>query len=56
MGAVPFHKYKAPSVDIQEGDPPLGKERGTLGVGTGPTPPPLPGQYRPPRNSKAYKS
>ena len=39
MGAVPFHKYKAPSVDIQEGDPPLGKERGTLGVGTGPTPP-----------------
>ena len=24
----------------QEGDPPLGKERGALGVGTGPTPPP----------------
>ena len=25
----------------QEGDPPLGKERGALGVGTGPTPPPI---------------
>ena len=41
MGAVLFHT-KAPSADIQEGDPPLGKERGTLGVGTGPTPPPGP--------------
>ena len=39
MGAFPFQKSKAPSEDIQEGDPPLGKERGTLGVGTGPTPP-----------------
>ena len=38
-GAVLFQK-KALSVPIQEGDPPLGKERGTPGVGTGPTPPP----------------
>ena len=30
---------KALSVPIQEGDPPVGKERGTPGVGTGPTPP-----------------
>ena len=38
-GVVLFQK-KALSVPIQEGDPPLGKERGTHGVGTGPTPPP----------------
>ena len=38
--AFPFQKNKAPSMYIQEGDPPIGKERGTLGVGTGPTPPP----------------
>ena len=30
---------KAPSVVKLEGDPPLGMERGALGVGTGPTPP-----------------
>ena len=30
---------KAPSVNISEEDPPIGKERGALGVGTGPTPP-----------------
>ena len=36
--AFPFQKNKAPSMYIQEGDPPIGKERGALGVGTGPTP------------------
>ena len=30
---------KAPSTNILEGDPPIGKERGALGVGTGPAPP-----------------
>ena len=35
---LPFQN-KAPSVVIQEGDPPIGKVRGALGVGTGPTPP-----------------
>ena len=37
---VPTVSVKAPSVNFPEGDPPIGKERGTLGVGTGPTPPP----------------
>ena len=35
-------KQKAPSSNILEGDPPIGKERGALGVGTGPTPPSQP--------------
>ena len=39
-GAFLFHSSKAPPEDTQEGDPPIGKERGTLGVGTGPTSPP----------------
>ena len=34
-----FPNLKDLSVCTQEGDPPIGKERGTLGVGTGPTPP-----------------
>ena len=32
---VPTVSVKAPSVNFPEGDPPIGKERGTLGVGTG---------------------
>ena len=39
LGAVPSNT-KAPSMIFLEGDPPLGKERGALGVGTGPTLPP----------------
>ena len=39
--ALPFHD-KAPSVVIQEGDPPIGKVRGALRGGTGPPPPPGP--------------
>ena len=45
--AFPFLN-KAPSVNILEGDPPIGKERGALGVGTGPTPPHTPA-ISPPR-------
>ena len=38
-GAVPpKHFSKTPSVTVLEGDPPIGKERGALVVGTGPTP------------------
>ena len=36
-----FHfQIKDPAVVLQAGDPPIGNERGALGVGTGPTPPP----------------
>ena len=35
-GAVPFLNIKDPPVVLQEGDPPIGKERGALGVGTPP--------------------
>ena len=38
-GAVLFSNKKDPPVVLQEGDPPIGKERGALGVGTGPPPP-----------------
>ena len=37
--AFPIPLNKAPPEVSQAGDPPLGKERGTLGVGTGPPPP-----------------
>ena len=36
--------YSAPVKNLQEGDPPIGKERGALGVGTGPTP--LPSSHK----------
>ena len=39
LGAVPFLNSKAPTEISQAGNPPIGKERGTLGVGTVPTPP-----------------
>ena len=45
--AFPIPK-KAPSSLKMEGDPPLGKERGALGVGTGPTP--LPKRPFPPKD------
>ena len=38
-GAFLF-QIKDPAIVLQAGDPPIGKERGALGVGTGPTPPP----------------
>ena len=57
-GAFPF-KSKVPTVPIktppghiQEGDPPIGKERGTLGVGTGPTPPS--NATRPPKTGENF--
>ena len=40
LNKTAFPEYK------QEGDPPIGNERGAPGVGTGPTPPP---KY-PPKN------
>ena len=41
-GAVLFPNFKALTESTQAGDPPIGKERGALAVGTGPTPPPKP--------------
>ena len=48
MGAVLIPNFNASTEYSQEGDPPIGKERGTPGVGTGPTPPPQ-GQLFPPK-------
>ena len=48
-GVFHFH-IKDPTVVLQEGDPPIGNERGALGVGTGPAYPPT--NPPPPQNGK----
>ena len=60
LGAVLIPNIKLLSESKQEGDPPIGKERGALGVGTGPTPlpsdpPPQNGHNLPPPSTEEGK-